>query len=204
VTRTPHFDELVDDDLTPSERERLQHVHDLLVTAGPPAELTPQLERGPTLAMTLSHRRRRGQRRIALLAAAVALLAVVFIAGYTAGNHGDSLAGSHTLKLAGTSAAPGALASLVIQDADTAGNWPMQLSVTGLPRLPEHGYYEVFLTRGGKPLAPCGVFIVKGKGGAVSVHLNAPYELRKGDGWVVTKQLPGQHAFGTVVLHPLT
>jgi Anti-sigma-K factor rskA len=154
--------------------------------------------------MTLSHRRRRGQRRIALLAAAVALLAIVFIAGYTAGNHGDSLAGSRTLKLAGTSAAPGALASLVIQNSDTAGNWPMELSVTGLPRLPEHGYYEVYLTRGGKPFAPCGVFIVKGKGGAVSVRLNAPYQLRRGDSWVVTKQLPGEHDFGTVVLHPLT
>jgi hypothetical protein len=204
VTRTPHFDDLVDDDVSPDERERLERVHELLLTAGPPAELTPQLERGPTLAMTLARRRSRGRRRIALLAAALALVGVVFIAGYTAGNRGDSLAGSHTLQLAGTHAAPGALASLVISNVDSAGNWPMQLSVTGLPPLPKRGYYEVFLTRHGKPFAPCGSFIVKTKTGAVSVHLNAPYQVHKGDNWVVTRQLPGHHEAGTVVLHPLT
>jgi len=203
VTRTPHFDDLVDDDLPRAERERLERVHDLLVTAGPPPELTPELAAGPTLSMTLAQRRFGRQRRVALLAAAIALLAVAFIAGYTAGNHGGSSAG-HALKLAGTKAAPGALASLVIKDADAAGNWPMQLSVTGLPRLPKHGYYEVFLTRHGKPFAPCGVFLVKSKDAATSVTLNAPYHLEKGDNWVVTRQLPGEHDPGAVVLHPLT
>jgi len=201
---TPKFDDVIDDDLAAGERARLERVHELLVAAGPPAELPPQIERGPTLAMTLSHRRRGGQRRMALLAAAVALLAVAFIAGYTAGNRGDSLAGSHTLQLRGTQAAPGALASLVIKSADAAGNWPMKLSATGLPPLPKHGYYEVYLTRHGKLFAPCGVFVVKSKSSAVSVQLNAPYHLEKGDDWVVTEQLPGEHGAGTVVLHPLT
>ncbi len=35
MTRPPNFDELVDPDLDPAERERLRRVHDLLVTAGP-------------------------------------------------------------------------------------------------------------------------------------------------------------------------
>jgi hypothetical protein len=90
----------------------------------------------------------------------------------------------------------------VIQNVDEAGNWPMRLSVTGLPKLPEHGYYEVYLTRKGKPFAPCGVFVVAGKAGAISVHLNAPYKVRTGDSWVVTKQLPGNDGVGPVVLHP--
>jgi len=90
----------------------------------------------------------------------------------------------------------------VIQNVDEAGNWPMKLSVTGLPKLPRHGYYEVYLTRNGKPIAPCGVFVVAGKAGAVSVHLIAPYHVRKGDSWVVTKQLPGRDGAGPVVLHP--
>ena len=130
------------------------------------------------------------------------LLGIVgaFVGGFIAGNSGDGLTGSHTLKLTGTKQAPGALASLVITNADAAGNWPMQLSVTGLPKLPTHGYYEVFVTRNGKPWAPCGVFIVKSATGAVSVRLNAPYEFRRGDGWVVTKQLPGHHEAGPVVL----
>ena len=204
MTRTPSFDDLVGGDLPPEERERLERVHELLVSAGPPAELTPEFERGPTLAMTLARSPRRGQRRIALLAAALVILALAFIGGFVAGNSGDGLTGSHTLKLAGTHQAPGALASLVITNADAAGNWPMQLSVTGLPKLPRHAYYEVFVTRNGKPWAPCGVFVVKSATGAVSVRLNAPYELRRGDSWVVTKQLPGHHETGPVVLKPLT
>ncbi len=204
MTRAPNFDELVGTDIPAEERERLEHVHDLLVTAGPPAELTPELERGPTLAMTLGRSGRRGgRRRVMLLAAAILALAAVFMGGYVAGNSGDSLAGSHTLKLDGTSRAPGALASLVVKNADAAGNWPMQLSATGLPKLPAHGYYEVFLTRNGKPWAPCGSFIVKSATTAVSVRLNAPYDLRRGDSWVVTRQMPGDRAAGPVVLHPI-
>jgi hypothetical protein len=204
MTKTPSFDDLVGSDVPPEERARLERVHELLVSAGPPAELTPEFERGPTLAMTLARSSRRGHRRVALLAAAVVILALAFIAGFVSGNSGDGLTGSHTLKLTGTHQAPGALASLEITNADAAGNWPMRLSVTGLPKLPLHGYYEVFVTRNGKPWAPCGVFLVKSATGAVSVRLNAPYELRHSDSWVVTKQLPGHHEPGPVVLKPLT
>lgn len=204
MTMPPSFDDILGDDLSPEERERLARVHELLVTAGPPPELSPALERGPTLAMTLGRHPRRIQRRVALLAAALVLVGLVFIGGFIAGNSNVSLAGSHTLKLAGTSQAPEAQASLVIKNADAAGNLPMELSATGLPKLPVHGYYEVFLTRNGRPWAPCGVFIVKGTGSAVSVRLNAPYEVERGDSWVVTKQLPGHHEAGPVVLQPLT
>jgi hypothetical protein len=41
---------------------------------------------------------------------------------------------------------------------------------------------------------------VKSATGGVSVRLNAPYDLRKGDGWVVTRQLPGRREAGPVVL----
>lgn len=202
MTRTPDFDELVGPDLGREERERLERVHDLLVIAGPPPELTPELERGPTLAMTLGRSsRRRVERRVALLAAAVTVLAVAFLGGYLAG-HGNagSLAPGHTLKLVGTAQAPGALAALHVQEADPAGNWPMTLTVTGLPKLPARGYYEVFLTRNGKIFAPCGTFLVKSPTGAVSVQLNAPYHLHRGDSWVVTQQLPGHKDAGPVVL----
>ncbi len=202
MTRTPNFDELVGTDLDPEERERLERVHDLLVRAGPPAELAPELERGPTLAMTLGGpRNRHVVRRMALLAAAIMVLLLVFLGGYVTGNHGGGgLSGGHTLKLVGTPQAPAALASLHVASADSAGNWPMTLSATGLAKLPPHGYYEVFLTRNGKIWAPCGTFRVQSTTTAVSVKLNAPYDLRRGDGWVVTRQLPGQHEAGPVVL----
>ncbi len=202
MTRTPDFDDIVGDDLDHEERDRLERVHDLLVIAGPPPELTPEMERGPTLAMTLGGpSRRRIERRVALLAAALVVLVIAFLGGYLAG-HGNagSLASGHTLNLVGTAQAPGALAALHVQEADPAGNWPMTLSATGLPKLPPHGYYEVFLTRNGKIFAPCGVFLVKSATAAVSVQLNAPYDLHRGDGWVITKQLPGRREVGPIVL----
>jgi hypothetical protein len=203
----PDFDELVGDEAAPGERERLRRMHELLVTAGPPPELTPELEAGPTLAMTLGGRsRRRLQRRVALLAAAVIVVALAFLAGYLAGNGNDGgeIGATRVLRLEGTSLAPSALASLRIQPVDSSGNWSMQLSAVGLPKLPPRGYYEVFLTRHGKILAPCGSFIVRDAKTGVSVPLNAPYRLQKGDSWVVTKQRPGQHTAGRVILRPLT
>jgi hypothetical protein len=203
MTRVPDFDHLVGPEVQGDERERLRRVHDLLLQAGPPAELSPEVESGPTLAMTIGRAPRKLSRRIALLAAAVALVAVAFLAGYTTGNqNGDGLPSGHTLSLVGTKAAPGAFASLRVEPADRAGNWPMQLAVTGLPKLPPRGYYTVYLMRNGKPYAPCGTFVVAGKARGVSVSLNAPYHLRKHDTWVVTKQMPGHHEAGPVVLRP--
>ena len=54
MTRPPDFDTLIGQEVAADERERLRRVHELLVTAGPPAELSPELEAGPTLAMTLA------------------------------------------------------------------------------------------------------------------------------------------------------
>ena len=203
MTREPDFDELVGPDVEPGERERLRRVHELLLQAGPPPELSPEIESGPTLAMTLG-RRRPGQirRRVLLLAAAIVVVALAFLGGYLAGNRGGGLASAKTLRLAGTTLDPSALASLRIEPVDEAGNWPMQLDVTGLPKMPPHGYYAVFLVRNGKIYAPCGTFVVAGTDRGTSVHLNAPYEIQAGDSWVVTKQMPGHAEPGPVVLRP--
>jgi hypothetical protein len=200
---SPEFDELVGADVGREERDRLRHVHDLLVQAGPPPELPPHVESGPTLAMTLSRRPRKGTRRIALLAAALCVLAVVFLGGYVAGNHGGGIASSRSVELHGTAAAPGALASLKIQPADSAGNLPMTLTATGLPKLGPKDYFEVYLYRNGKIFAPCGTFVAKsGTENAVQVTLNAPYELKQGDTWVVTRHAWDAAGAGTIVLRP--
>jgi hypothetical protein len=198
---SPDFEDLVGFDVERGERERLRDVHEMLVTAGPPAELPPHLEAGPTLAMTLNRRPRKVTRRIALLAAAICVLAIAFLVGYISGNNGSGLAGSRTLQLAGTQAAPSALAALKILPSDTSGNWPMRFTGTGLPKLAAKGYYEVWLVRG-NDWDPCGSFIAKGTGAAVDVTLNAPYRLRAGDKWVVTRQLAGDHRPGQIVLQP--
>jgi len=208
VTRVPDFDEIVGEDAGTAERERLRRVHDLLVTAGPPPELSPELEAGPTLAMSLDRRRSHGwgRRRIMLLAAAIVALALAFLGGFMTGNSSDSgsVSSAKVLELHGTALAPDALASLRIDPADPAGNWPMKLSAVGLPKLPPHGYYAVFFTRHGKILAPCGTFIVRNTETGVSITLNAPYELEKGDSWVITRQEPGEHTPGRIVMRPVT
>ena len=200
MTRGPDFDQLLGGDVDQADRDRLRRVHDLLLQAGPPPELSPEIELGPTLALTLQRPARRVHRRTLLLAAAVVVLALAFFGGYLAGN-GSGTAAAKTLQLAGTSAAPAALASLQIEPVDAAGNWPMKLSATGLPKLPARGYYTVWLMRDGKPFAPCGTFIVGGSGG-VSVWLNAPYKLLPHDTWVVTEQVAGDRTVGPVVLKP--
>ena len=108
------------------------------------------------------------------------------------------------LSLAGSAQAPQAQAKLRIEPADAAGNWPMTLAARGLPKLPSNGYYEVFLVRNGKILAPCGGFVVPGGATAVSVKLNAPYGFEAHDSWVVTRQLIGLRQIGPVVLKPAT
>jgi hypothetical protein len=201
----PRFDDLIEADVPDAERSRLQHVHELLVAAGPPPELSPRLEAGPTLAMTLSRPAKPRGRRIALLAATLAILAVAFVLGYVAGNRGGGLASAQTtMQLSGTHAAPAALAALKILPADTSGNWPMKLTATGLPKLGRDGYYEVFLVRNGKIYAPCGSFVSKGNTRGIDVTLNAPYDLQPHDTWIVTKQKRGDRKAGTVVLRPTT
>ena len=201
MTPPPEFEEIVGGDVEAAERARLARVHSLLVQAGPPPELSPELESGPTLGMTLGRRPPRVRRRVLLLAAAVAIVALAFLGGYIAGNGGGT-ANAEVLKLTGTPAAPHALASLQVEPVDAGGNWPMHLSVTGLPTLQGQSYYEVFLVRDGKPYAPCGTFKVA-VNQATTVQLNAPYRLRHGDTWIVTRQTPRSSEPGVVVLRPI-
>jgi hypothetical protein len=187
-TRPPDFDELVGEDLPAEERARLRGVHDLLVAAGPPAELSPALERAPSVGgvVHLLPRRRRG----AVLVLAAAIAAAAFGGGFLTGavtHHGKSAV--TVIPMHGTPAAPSALASISLQDMDKAGNWPMRFTVQGLPRLSGGGYYELYLTRHGRIAAGCGTFNVHG--GRTTVTLNAPYELRGFDGWVVTRHVLG-------------
>ena len=210
MNREPHLDELIDAEGSGAERQRLQHVHELLLEAGPPPELSPKLESGPTLGMTL-HRRRAVKRRALLLLAAAVAIAAVFFGGYGVGNHG----GTHNarqralaVELTGTRLAPHAEGALQVWNSADGNNWPMTLGVAGLPELPPHSYYEVYLFRNGKiqTWGKCGSFRVGGAGSAaaVTVTLTSPYTLEKGDSWVVTRPGPGGAEPGQTVLRPVT
>jgi hypothetical protein len=166
--------------------DRLRRAHEALLTAGPPPELPPELATPPGRrerpTVRLMPRRRLGAALI--LAAALALAA--FGGGYLIATGGDvnGFETDFVLVMRGTERAPNAVASLAVGDQDEAGNWPMEMTIQGLPALPDHGRYELLLTKAGEPAVSCGTFVVDGK---TNVYLNAPYRLRQYDGWIVTR-----------------
>lgn len=176
--RTPDFDELVGD-VDAAERARLERVHALLIEAGPPPELPPELAEAPseTPPATVVPFTRRYRTAVLGLAAAAAVIA--FGIGYAIGR---STTPTQAFTVAMTGGG-GASATLVVFDQDVAGNWPMELTVSGLPVLRGERRYELWLTRKGKLVEPCGAFAVAT--GTTEVPLNAPYRLKDYDGWVV-------------------
>jgi Anti-sigma-K factor rskA, C-terminal len=189
----PSFEDVVGEGLDPGEGERLRRTHDLLVAAGPPPELPPSLASPPgstehaeaTRALPRGIPRRRV---VASLVLAAALALAAFGAGFLVGNRDQpaSWTTDFVLAMQGTAAAPAAHASLDVAPIDADGNWPMILTVRGLPELPAGRSYELLLTRKGTPVASCGTFLVGGE--KSEVYLNAPYKLRTFDGWAITRQ----------------
>jgi hypothetical protein len=190
------FDDWVDvDGLTPTERERLERVHALLVAAGPPPELTAAIARPPAQVIQFPVWRRRPL--VAALAAAVAVAGAAFGGGYVAGNDNGGMKAAQVMSLRGQS---NELASLRIGTPDAVGNSTMILTVSGLPKL-GHGYYELFTSRHGKPGYPCGGFKMLNNG-TVKVQLTVPYELKPGTKLVVTAIERGKTEWpGRVVMH---
>jgi hypothetical protein len=188
VTRRPELDELVDGLETDSDGERLRRVHDLLLQVGPPPELTPTLATSPA-ATELDEGdfswlpRRRWRAGVVL---AFAAIAAAFGIGYLSGADGDqsAFAVDRVVVLQPTDAGPGtAQGSIRVGPADAEGNSPMLLTVRGLEKLGEHGYYELLFTRNGEIVGPCGTFLAEDA--ATSVYLNAPYEVGTGSGWAI-------------------
>ena len=185
----PEFDDLVGSEIGPAERDRLRRAHELLLAAGPPPELPPSLEHPPGPERDAVVRELRSaypRRRVVAavgLAAAIALLA--FGGGYLVGNQGDEAAAgaSRVVKMVGTEAAPGSVASLRLFTADEDGNRTIELTVRGLETLAGRGYYELGLTRDGELVAPCGTFNTAGDKTVVS--FDVPYEWSRFDGWAI-------------------
>ena len=100
----------------------------------------------------------------------------------------------------GTKAASDASGSIRLGYPDDHGNWQMLVDVRGLRQLPKNGYYELLLTRDGKPVVTCGSFKV-GPNGQTTVQLGASYRLSDFDGWVVRPYVHGRERLNqTVVL----
>ena len=101
-------------------------------------------------------------------------------------------------------AAAAASAELVVGEPDADGNVPIEMRVRGLPRLPEGGWYDLLLSKGGRPTVSCGTF--KAGPDTTTVRLNVGYSLREWrdeeryDGWVVTSHVPGSPQASSKVL----
>jgi hypothetical protein len=196
------FDDIIGTEgMSAEEEARLRRVHDLLVQAGPPPDLPPALERPAAPGedvdppeVPVLFRRRRGLAAVLALAAALA----VFAGGYAFGHSKTKPAAfvtQHAVSMHGVNTA----AVIRLGKADNVGNWPMLVEVTGLPEQTDRkAYYELWLTRNDKPVAPCGSFRVHGK--TTRVRFSVPYSLRGYDGWVVTVQPAHVHTPGRVVL----
>lgn len=191
------------DDLDPRERDRLERVHALLMQAGSPAELPPALvdpDAPPTgESARILHLPERRQR--VLLIAAAAIAAAAFGGGYLFGHSKAKPATFSAARVVDMHGAHGgnALAVLKLARRDSVGNWPMRLSVTGLPQQAQRGaYYELWLMRHGQPSTSCGTFRVHGK--TTTIDLTIPYRLKGVNGWVVTTHQPGEAEPGPVVL----
>jgi hypothetical protein len=194
------FNEIVDTEgLAPEEVERLRRVHELLVEAGPPADLPPALEQpaDPTDAQVIDFPLMPPRRFAAAAIAAAALVAAALGGGYLLGHAHAKTAAFATQRVVPMQG-KSALAVLRIGHKDKAGNWPMELLVTGLPTQKSSvAYYELWLSKDGKPVAPCGSFRVNSKN--TTVRLSVPYRFSRFNGWVVTSQ-PSDRTVGPVVL----
>ena len=192
TARPPDFDDLVGPELSELERARLRHVHDALVAAGPPPELSPALAQppgrtydAPIPALPRGYPRRR---LLAVVVVGAAIAFAAFGAGYLVGDTPAPAAFQQDFAFVmhGADSASQASASVVVGQRDEGGNWPMIMTVRELDELPDDEHYELRLTRNGKPSDACGSFVVSGD--KTVVYLNAPYRLRDYDGWVVTRE----------------
>lgn len=199
----PSFDELMEG-ATPDDQARLRRVHELLVAAGPPPELPPNLAKPPLArverppVLTTLPRRRFG----AMLTAAAGIAAAAFLVGYLV-NNGGSGGNAPVVNIAmkSTPVAPQSAAVLALEKGHGDENIPMTLTVSGLKTLPKGGYYELWLTRAGKGgggattqqrIVSCGTFVVSSD--RVVVKMNAPYRLDNSPGWVITRHVPGANS----------
>ena len=203
MRRIPDFDELIGNDVPADERARLQRTHELLVQADPPPELGPDLESVPwpdDALSPVSGRRKPARRRRLVLGAAFATAIVlgIFLGQAT---KDDAFRAERSVALVGTELAPNSSGTLELGKQNRQGNWPMELRVKNLERLPGGGYYDLYLTRNGEPLVLCVTFNADGD---TVVRFSAAYQLDRfdRDGWVVTRQPRGHHEPDQIVLKP--
>ena len=182
MSDAPNFRDLVGEGLPPAEQERLERVHEMLIAAGPPPELPPELEEPPDergnvreLEPTGLPRRRVG----AALALAAAIALIAFLGGYLAGYKHTSNGFESVKTVALTNNQAQATVRFGARDAN--GNTPMEVKVEGLQKLSGQDYYVLYMTKSSKPVAVCGSFNVRGPQ-ATTLRFPVAYDPSEFDG----------------------
>ena len=163
VTTPPDFFDLVGDEGTPEELERLRRAHDLLVAAGPPPELSPASSDAPQVgetraaASSAAAGRRRSWRSLRCWRSRRSSSAMRSRTSARASRPRGRFRCTASARLAA------AHADLAIGSRDVGGNYPLKMTVRGLPRLQKDGWYELLLSKGGRPTLSCGSFRVDGR-----------------------------------------
>ncbi len=192
MSRPPNFGDLVGNDLSPAERERLERVHDMLVAAGPPPELPQELAEAPRPQGRLVELARNRLRTGLLLAASLVIATFAF--GYFLGARGeDSRPSTFTpAKQVVLGKAADRFAVVGIGERDSNGNWPMVVSVEGLDHLSKGDYYTLFMTIKGKPVVQCGTFNVAEEG-LTTVRFSVAYDPEHYDGLLLARYSSEKH-----------
>ncbi len=180
---TPDFDELVGNEGSPEERDELRQVHELLLSASPPPSLDPPSRRAPRPRRSIPGSWAIGAAGLV----AAASVAIGLAVGSTLGHGGFQTGFTRPMHGLGSAKAASALIEVGTEDAN--GNRPLRMSVQALPPLSDGAWYELYLTKKGKAVVPCGIFQT-GRSGSAQVTMNAPADLAEYDGWIVTALVP--------------
>jgi Anti-sigma-K factor rskA len=182
------LEELVGTELPAEELERLRATDALLRKVPAPPELPRSLVR-PSVAPMRGAMVGSRERALGALALAASVAAVFFGVGTWFGGR-DAFDERARLAMTATEDARGAAAVIRVGAADADGNRALRLEVEGLPKLPEGGYYVLWLARDGEYAGTCGTFSVGG--GATEAEWTVSYPLSEFEKWVVTARLPGK------------
>jgi hypothetical protein len=184
VREPPDFRELVGGDVASEELERLRRADALLRRVPPPAAEVPQ-SLTQSVARLADPGSRGWPRRRAVLGVALAAAVAALAFGLGRWTDGDGFETRFTVAMQPTENARDAAAVIRVGPPDEAGNWQLELDVSGLPALEPGEYYDLWLAEDGEYAAACGTFSV-GEG-ETTVRMTVSYRLSDYDTWVVSR-----------------
>jgi Anti-sigma-K factor rskA len=175
--------ELVGGDLPPDELEELSRVDKLLRRVPAPPHDVPASLTQAVAAVPLDKGGRPTRRRLAVVVAFAALIAVAAfgLGRWTA----DDFSADYSVELRPTADAPGAAAVVEVGERDPdSGNVELVLEVSGLPKNADDEVYALWLEKDGEWAATCGYFSV-GEG-ETTVRMTVSYQFRDFDAWNIS------------------